>query len=176
MSRRRRSRGFTLIEVMMAAGILGMLATVAMPMVSRATLRSKSTERSYMIRAIHDGIEDTYRTAGRFPTDRNTVLVSGAQNPAGTIGPNKRVFDSAMQNWSQLNLRIEGGLYYSYFFFAGEGAGLTPFAMVWAEGDLDGDGVHSFKYVQYNRDTGVYRQAWASPVDGMDDDRTYGSF
>ena len=43
-ARRRRIRGFTLIEVMIAVAIIGVLSSVALPGFSTFQLRSKSAE------------------------------------------------------------------------------------------------------------------------------------
>lgn len=176
MPRRERSRGFTLLEVMIAAAIVGVLSTVAVPLVSRMTLRSKTTERTFMIRAVHDALEDVYRVQGRFPPDPDTPLVAAALNPPGPITRVKRIFDPNLDAWTLLsgNLRFEGGLYYSYSFVAREGG--APFALVEAVGDLDGDGVMSYKFVQYDRVNDTYHWSSSDPVDGLDDDATYGSF
>ena len=176
MPRRPPSRGFTLLEVMMAAAIVGVLSTVAIPLVSRMTLRTKTTERTYMMRAVHDALEDVYRVNGRFPPDPGTDLVAASLNPPGPITNMRRAFDPALDSWALLtnNLRIEGNLYYSYSFVAQETG--SPFALLEAVGDLDGDGVLSYKFVQYNRVNGTYQWASSDPADGRDDDLTYGSF
>ena len=52
----RPARGFTLVELMIAVGIVGLLASVAVPLLTRATLRSRAAERLTIMRAIADAI------------------------------------------------------------------------------------------------------------------------
>ncbi len=172
----RRSRGFTIIELMIAVAILGMLSTIAYPFVNNATLRSKSTERRFVMKAVHDAVEDAYRVAGRFPPDPASVSVFSSYNPPLPLSTAKRDFQPGLGSWPLItqNLRIEGGLYYSYFFMAFENG--APFLWVYALGDLDGDGIASAKSIQYNRTNGAYSTSSVYPPDGAEDDQTYGTF
>lgn len=176
MSTVRRSRGFTLIELMIAVAVLGMLATIAYPLVGRASLRSKSTERRFIMKAVHDAVEDAYRTSGRFPPDPAADSVFSSYNPPLPVSTQKREFQPNLGNWPLItqNLHIEGTLYYSYFFMAFETP--TQFLWVYAVGDLDGDGVSSAKSIQYNRTNGAYMPSSVTPPDGQEDDVTYGTF
>jgi prepilin-type N-terminal cleavage/methylation domain-containing protein len=161
-------RGFTLVELMMAVGIVGVLATMAIPDVQRTNLRSKTTERTVVVGAIHKGIEDLYRRNG-------TVTLAAAANPATPI-MTKQAFSRTLPGWSQLltSIDIEGPLYYSYSFAAWEASGATPAgAWILAEGDLDGDGVRSTKLLQYERREGMYVLVAETPAHGYEDATTF---
>lgn len=71
--RQHRARGFTLIELLAAAAILGILATVAVPVVQTTMKREKERELLLALRQIRNAI-DSYKEAtasGRIDSDPN---------------------------------------------------------------------------------------------------------
>lgn len=99
MSRMRRNRGFTLIELMMTVAIVGVLASVALPMAELAVQRNKEQELRAALRDIRGAI-DAYVHAkedGRIQGEMGSQALSGyppslqvlvdgvtdAQNPDG---------------------------------------------------------------------------------------------
>lgn len=58
-----RTRGFTLVEVMVTLAIVGMLASVAIPLGKMAVQRGKELELKQALREIRGGI-DAYKRAG----------------------------------------------------------------------------------------------------------------
>lgn len=58
----RRSRGFTLIEIVVAAAIVGLLATMAMPLAERVSLRDKESQLRRGLRDIRTAL-DAHRDA-----------------------------------------------------------------------------------------------------------------
>lgn len=92
-----RRSGFSLIELLVAAAILGLLATVAMPMAELTVKREKEHELRVALRQIRDAI-DAYKIAassgkialtsgqsGYPPT--LTDLVAGVTDATNTSGP-----------------------------------------------------------------------------------------
>ena len=63
MMRRRRLRGFTLIELAVTVAIVGVLATMALPLAETTIRRSKEAELRSALREIREGI-DAYKRAG----------------------------------------------------------------------------------------------------------------
>jgi len=181
--KRTQARGFTLIELMIVVAIIGILASVALPMMQKATLRTRATERAYMIRAIHASIEDVYRQKDRFPPAPGVDSLTGDWNPALPHSTGKRPFVPTRPGWAVLtglgagsagsggSLAIEGETYYSYRFVGWETG--NPGATIQAEGDLDGDGIASAKIVTLLRDKGTYIPAGEVPAAGQEDSGTF---
>lgn len=146
-SRRAAARGFTLIELMVSVGIVGCLASVALPSYQRAVLRARAAERDTVMEALARAVNDSVTQQQRIPGGSWT----GAANPPGTPGPTKRRFDWTMVGWTQLPMMVAGDAYYSYSFAAldpnqdGKNVSLS----VTAVGDLDGDGVAVTRIVTY---------------------------
>jgi prepilin-type N-terminal cleavage/methylation domain-containing protein len=153
----RTSRGFTLIELMMVVAIIGILSSVAYPALANATLRSRSTERTYMMAAIKSAIEDVYRLNDRFrPAGTPAGSPLGNYNPVLPYNQGKRYFDANQGSWTILTryLAIEGATYFSYRFDGWESG--APGCWVEASGDLDGDGIPYVEQTTFLRVTGSY--------------------
>jgi prepilin-type N-terminal cleavage/methylation domain-containing protein len=135
---RKTSRGFTLIELMASVAIIGVLSSVAVPNYKLASLRARKAERDVVLDAVNRSMQAILVRQGRFaPTSQ------GDWNPAGTPTTNRRQFDYGAAGWRDLDLQIQGHLYYSYYFLADEATPRTDpaYLYVFAKGDLDGDGV-----------------------------------
>jgi general secretion pathway protein G len=96
----RRARGFTLIEIVVAAAIVGLLATMVLPLAERAALRERESALRTSLRDLRTAI-DAYKAAvdaGRirkradesgYPASLD-VLVGGVADPAHPDGPRIR--------------------------------------------------------------------------------------
>ncbi len=151
--RSRRSRGFTLIEVMMVSAIVGVLATVAIPEYNRMLVRAKTPERAVIMGRIRRGVEDAF-LRNQLPAAGN---LTGAPTPAAVPGIMKVVPNWRQAGWSVVFASmsdVEGSVYYQYAFTAQEPQGLLTIS---ATGDLDGDGNAAFKSCTYQRVDGAYQ-------------------
>ncbi len=147
MTTRRHARGFTLVELMIAVGIVGLLASVAVPLLTRATLRARAAERLTNMRAIADAVNDTVSIQQRVPGGTWT----GVPNPASPPGTSKRTFDWTAAGWPPLSMVVIGDTYYQYRFVAIEDVANRAVTLtVNALGDLDGDGFPSSKTLNYS--------------------------
>ena len=146
-SPRRSARGFTLIEIMVVVGIVGMLSSIAIPNYQRMLLRAKAAERIAIMNAIANGMSDILQTQQGVPGG----TLAGAWNPPGPLSTARRPFDRALPGWLQLPVIVEGGTFYSYQFTAVDGGpnGTTTLD-VFGNGDLDGDGVTDAKLMHYD--------------------------
>lgn len=141
------TRGFTLVELMIAVGIVGLLASIAVPLLTRATLRARAAERLTIMRAIADAVNDTISIQQKVPGG----TWAGVPNPAAVPGTSKRTFDWGAAGWPPLSMVVIGDTYYQYSFLASEDAATRAVSLsVTAIGDLDGDGVQSVKTMLFD--------------------------
>lgn len=145
---RTRPAGFTLIELMVSVAIVGILASVALPMFYNLQLRARQAERRTVMRSIRVALEDLWVRDGRFPdgTDASNSL-TGTWNPAFPPGMERRTFRTDGAGWNRLTLNVEGRVYYSYYVYAAVNGARRDY-LVYAYGDLDGDSQFNVLYDQ----------------------------
>lgn len=136
-------RGFTLMELMVVVVIIGILASVAIPMLSRYMKRSKTTEATLNLRKIYDGEisyfqEEHTNSAG---ASLSKEFLSCTALPA-TPNDQKQLGDWSQDNWPLLKFAPDSPVFYSYSAVA-TGINLTSEFTARAEGDIDGDGATS---------------------------------
>jgi len=133
-ARRERGRsGFTLLEVMIAVAIIGVLAAIAIPLLSSYQLRSKSAEAKTNLSAIRVLEESFY-------SEHQTYRSANAEPPA-IPGSVAAAFDDVNSDFGPLGFMPQGRVYFSYgVAVSGDGSGFTADAAA----DIDGDG-----FVQY---------------------------
>jgi prepilin-type N-terminal cleavage/methylation domain-containing protein len=144
----RRRGGFTLIELMIAVAIIGILAAVAIPSFMRYWKRAATVEASMNIRRMYDGAVSYYVSEH---ANSNGVIFE-RQFP-GNVGPTPSSIPPAVKvrpapgtwdhpSWYALDFAVMDPIRYSYS-FSSSGVGTNAFAHMVAQGDLDGDGVSS---------------------------------
>jgi prepilin-type N-terminal cleavage/methylation domain-containing protein len=163
----RHHRGFTLIEVMVTTAIVGILASVAIPILTDFQNRAKSAERRYLMQAIFRSVDDLFVRDGRFPTDLgngNSLLNLTVEQPNGTVSATRTgwrtVIVDPSDQWGNLALSVEGGVYYRYGGLATI-QGPTRLYWIWARGDLDGDGIEN-RWDKYYQWSGSIKQLFPS--------------
>jgi prepilin-type N-terminal cleavage/methylation domain-containing protein len=149
----RAQRGFTLVELMVVVCIIGVLVSVAYPSYAAATLRARKSERDVVVTSIVRSAQNLVVRAGRYPTPG---AFAAGWNPPLPVSTHRRTFDHAIAGWRELDVALEGTLYYAYL-VVGEQAGGVPASLeVTALGDLDGDGVAQTRTVEYVARNGVF--------------------
>jgi len=141
-----RASGFTLIELMIAVGIIGLLASVAIPSFAAMQLRARQAERAVIAKAIETTLNDLWLRQGQYPQGGPGFnYFSGPFNPAFPPSSQKRVWNTtpAYGDWGALSLEIEGSLYFSYYTYAFT-TGAERTRWVYTYGDLDADGRYSY--------------------------------
>jgi hypothetical protein len=145
---------------MIVVGIVAILATVAIPEFGLMMVRAKTAERAIIMGRIKQGVSDLYLRNGSLPDG-----LSGTFNP--TLPPTslKRAPNWSQAGWNQILAGmgdIDGALYYSYYFQVWESVN-PPLLLIWARGDVDGDGNPADKTIWYARVNGIYTVLLESP-------------
>jgi type IV pilus assembly protein PilE len=178
---RRSDRGWTLIELMVSVAIVAALASIAIPSLVRFSLRAKVAERTTVMLRIRQEIQDYYvRNGTAVPPSSGGLVVSGF-NPPLPPSSVKRVMLTNLPGWNMyftgnsLQADLEGSVYYSYDFEVTD-TGQASTIRIYAAGDLDGDGIVSWRYTFWDRSGGAYNPSVDFPPPGLEDEGTYGSF
>ena len=125
--------GFTLIEIMVVVAIIGVLVTIAVPLLQRYQLRAKSAEVRTNLAAIHVVEDAWYSERGGY--------LAAAPEPPVVPGSQRANFNAGAGGFSELGWQPESDVYFSYGVAVNtELSGFT------ADGaaDLDGNGIVQF--------------------------------
>ncbi len=155
MTRKTRTSGFTLVELMIVVAIIGILAAVAIPAFVKYTKKAKASETSDLLRKMMEGARTYYiethtsgvglaamATSRRFPntvtrTPAASCCTFGQKCPGGSVVWND-------PSWEAMLFQVKDPHYYRYSFSSTLGAvGIPATFTARAEGDLDCDGVLS---------------------------------
>lgn len=154
--------GFTLIELMVVVAIIGLLASVAVPLVGKYLRKSKVSEAYTSVRKIYDGemayyYEEHVNSAGSALSKDFLVLFPMPPFPPT---PDKRYGDFSSGNWPLVKFAPDGLALYSYMADTVNNPNPIPQPLGvpqlpqpdanWqnafvarAMGDIDGDGIFS---------------------------------
>lgn len=157
---RLRHEGFTLVEILIAVTILGILAAVAIPSFIKHVRRGKTSEALMSLARIYDGAVAYYEAEH---SDRNGRVLrkefprhSGCNPPAGMDCcirvpeevPRGKPVRTTEQEWGRslcwraLNFSISDPQYYQYQ-YRKQGFEKDSNFTARARGDLNGDGIYS---------------------------------
>ncbi len=159
MKKLNKSKGFTLIELMIVVAIIGILAAIAIPNFIRYQLRSKTAEAKTNMGAIKTNMEtfragyDIYPTLAPQPAapgPGSKVPWPGTACPAGC----NRVTPAVCTEFQCVGYEPAGDVYYSYE-TQGQPAGVVPEYCMDAIGDLDVDGVNGEFEFQTSNDPAI---------------------
>ena len=153
--RRPTHRGFTLVELMIVIGIIGILSAVAIPGFVRYIRRSKTVEASMNVRRMYDSAVAYFQSeradaAGNivpreFPPNTGWVPVQGAccAQAGQKCAPNSGLWNAL--GWTILNFSVDDPHYYSYngLRSVGTGANAGDRFLAMASGDLNCNGLYS---------------------------------
>lgn len=138
-----KQRGFTLLELMIAVAILGILASTAVTAFTRYQWRSKRSEAYANLESIRK-VELAYRTefgafVGALPSPAVTTISGNKQNWRGS-GSFTAATDATHPGFGVLGWQPEGAVYYDYSVEALPDTGAGPSFTAGAFGDVDNDG------------------------------------
>ncbi|OGD24798.1 hypothetical protein A2819_00960 [Candidatus Azambacteria bacterium RIFCSPHIGHO2_01_FULL_40_24] len=86
MFKNKKEKGFTLLELLVVIGIIGLLASILVVNLTSARKRARDTKRIADVRNLQTASEDYYGKNGKYPTIISD-LVTGTQIPVWPLDP-----------------------------------------------------------------------------------------
>ena len=131
--RRRRLRGYTIIELVVVLAVIAVLASIAIPKLRHAFKRARMVEAVQTISTIERTLKEHFNRTGEYPH------VSGAPNPPVPAGE-KAAFDLTRPGWKDISFKSNSAYWYRYeFVTTADAAGKYTNLKIIASGDTDGD-------------------------------------
>lgn len=145
-NRRAMDRGFTLVELMIVVGIIGMIASLAIPNYLKFTARTRRTEMLETVSKMQLYFKNTYDNVGTMSTSA-TVLPgqSSSVNPASAEVGTPATWNASAAGWTDFQFPPEGGvrLRYSYTLGAADASGRVSDVTISVCGAFPGLGANS---------------------------------
>jgi prepilin-type N-terminal cleavage/methylation domain-containing protein len=115
---RRRQRGFTLVELMIVVGIIGVIASLAIPNYMRFTARTSRSEMLETVGKIKLHFKQSFDNTTTFAPSGSAIPVVSAVNPTNPGVPVGQPvsWDTTAAGWTDFEFPPEGGvkMRYSY--------------------------------------------------------------
>ena len=128
-----KSKGFSLIELMIVVAIIAILAAIAIPNFLKFSMKAKTSEATTNIAAIRTS-EESYRS------ENDVYLACGPSGVGDDATPD--VFAPDLAGFGMIGFAPSGNVRYQYTVaVSAPGVGVPPHFMASALGDLDEDGL-----------------------------------
>jgi type IV pilus assembly protein PilA len=152
----RRSRGFTLTELMITVSLIGVLAAIAIPEFVRYQARARRSEGFTHVAGIARAYKAYHAEQGRYPDTQADGGFPSLPDTA-SLGTQKLPWDNDTENFFKIvGWRPDGAVYYTYEVESdGCGGGCTDRTCftITAHGNVDGNASYgAIMYVQPLRD------------------------
>ena len=119
---RRRDRGFTLVELMIVVGVIGVIASLAIPNYLRFTAKSSRSEMLETLGKMRLHFKQVYDNTGSFVTPSTAAAnTTSAINPPAVGIPvgQPASWDPHLATWSEFGFPPEGGVKMRYWYTMG---------------------------------------------------------
>ena len=111
-------RGFTLIELMIVVGIIGLIASLAIPNYLRFTARTKRAEMLETVSKLKLQFKNSYDNTGSFQT--SATLAASPVNPSAPIPVGQAAsWDTQAPGWTDFQFAPEGAVRMRYWYTLG---------------------------------------------------------
>jgi prepilin-type N-terminal cleavage/methylation domain-containing protein len=168
----RLTRGFTLVELMVAVAVIGLLTSIALPTFEKMTLRARAAERRPIMVAIARAVRSITQSTQALPgcTPAQSCVFWAEPNPATVPTGTKLPMDWTRAGWSHIPMIVEGASHYQYWVLGTDlPAARTTSLVISGTGDLDGDGVQSTRVMTYDGIGYEFVHVDETPPPGVED-------
>ena len=160
------TKGFTLIELMIVMAIIGVIASIALPLLNRLQLRSRAAEGKVNLAAIYTAEEAYLAEFSRYvaiastPQARGVIGFAGLGNEKAPWLPCPNPVGAGSPGHCILGWQPDGPTYYNYAVSLSAAANSFVAA---AESDIDADGLINYWGLEKPNLRGVLTAPAANP-------------
>ena len=116
-NRRQMDRGFTLVELMIVVGVIGIIASLAIPNYLRFTARTKRSEMLETISKLKLSFKNGYDNTGSFITPSTSAGFISGVNPSAAVPVGQAAsWNTQAAGWTEFQFPPEGAVKMRYWY------------------------------------------------------------